>query len=98
MDGIVDIQLAQLAKRLAARDITLDVDAAARTWLANRGYDPVYGARPLKRVIQKELQDKLAQKLLSGAIGDGAVVPVTVADGALVVGAAAAQPAAAVVH
>ena len=66
MDGIVDIQLGLLAGRLAARDIALEVDADARTWLANRGYDPVYGARPLKRVIQKELQDKLAQKLLAG--------------------------------
>ena len=66
MDGIVDIQLGLLAKRLAARDITLEVDEAARTWLANRGYDPVYGARPLKRVIQKELQDQLAEKLLAG--------------------------------
>jgi ATP-dependent Clp protease ATP-binding subunit ClpB len=98
MDGIVDIQLGLLANRLAARDITLEVDAAARTWLANRGYDPVYGARPLKRVIQKELQDKLAQKLLAGEIRDGAAVPVTVEDGALAVGAAAPQPAAAVVH
>ncbi len=94
MDGIVDIQIGQLAKRLAARDIALEVDAAARTWLANRGYDPVYGARPLKRVIQKELQDKLAEELLSGDILDGSVVPVTVQDGGLVVGAGAAQPAA----
>ena len=66
MDGIVDIQLGILGQRLAARGITLEVDAAARTWLANRGYDPVYGARPLKRVIQKELQDPLAEKLLAG--------------------------------
>ena len=95
MDGIVDIQLGLLAKRLATRDITLEVDEAARTWLANRGYDPVYGARPLKRVIQKELQDQLAEKLLAGEILDGAVVPVTVDDGALVVGAPAAAPAAA---
>ena len=73
MDGIVDIQLGLLAGRLAARDITLEVDEAARTWLANRGYDPVYGARPLKRVIQKELQDKLASRLLAGEIRDGAV-------------------------
>jgi ATP-dependent Clp protease ATP-binding subunit ClpB len=93
MDGIVDIQLRLLRKRLAARDITLEVDADARTWLANRGYDPVYGARPLKRVIQKELQDKLASKLLSGEILDGSVVEVLVADGALVVGPrASARP------
>jgi len=98
MDGIVDIQLGLLQKRLAARDITLEVDAAARTWLANRGYDPVYGARPLKRVIQKELQDKLATELLSGKIMDGSVVPVTVHDGQLAVGDEAVKPKAAVVH
>ena len=98
MDGIVDIQLGLLAKRLAARDITLEVDEAARTWLANRGYDPVYGARPLKRVIQKELQDKLASEAprrrdprRRGGAGDGG------GRGARV-GAAAPQPAAAVVH
>ena len=98
MDGIVDIQLGILARRLAARGITLEVDEAARTWLANRGYDPVYGARPLKRVIQKELQDQLAEKLLAGEILDGAVVPVTVGDGGLVIGAPAAAPQAAMVH
>jgi ATP-dependent Clp protease ATP-binding subunit ClpB len=86
MDGIVDIQLGLLAGRLAARDITLEVDADARTWLANRGYDPVYGARPLKRVIQKELQDKLAQKLLAGEVLDGSTVEVSIADGQLAVG------------
>ena len=98
MDGIVDIQLGLLAKRLAARGITLEVDDAARTWLANRGYDPVYGARPLKRVIQKELQDKLATELLSGKILDGSVVPVTVHDGQLAVGDEAVKPKTAVVH
>ena len=99
MDGIVAIQVGILARRLAARDITLEVDDDARTWLANRGYDPVYGARPLKRVIQKELQDQLAEKLLSGEILDGATVAVTVGDGALVVGGAAASPRkAAAVH
>jgi ATP-dependent Clp protease ATP-binding subunit ClpB len=98
MDGIVDIQLGQLAKRLAARSITLQIDEAARTWLANRGYDPVYGARPLKRVIQKELQDQLAGKLLSGEILDGAVVPVSVSDGSLAIGAPAPAQPAAVVH
>jgi len=94
MDGIVDIQLGLLAGRLAARDITLEVDADARTWLANRGYDPVYGARPLKRVIQRELQDKLASKLLSGEVLDGSTVEVSVADGGLVVAPrATARPA-----
>ena len=69
------------------------MDEAARTWLANRGYDPVYGARPLKRVIQKELQDPLAEKLLAGEILDGAVVPVTAGDGGLVIGGPATAPA-----
>jgi ATP-dependent Clp protease ATP-binding subunit ClpB len=94
MDGIVDIQLGILQKRLASRGITLEVDETARTWLANRGYDPVYGARPLKRVIQKAVQDPLAEKLLAGDILDGSVVPVTVEGGEIVVGARAAQPAA----
>ena len=87
MDGIVDIQLGILAKRLAARNITLDVDEAARTWLADRGYDPVYGARPLKRVIQKAVQDPLAEKLLSGEVLDGALVPVTLGASGLEIGA-----------
>jgi ATP-dependent Clp protease ATP-binding subunit ClpB len=98
MDGIVDIQIGLLAKRLAQRGITLEVDADARTWLANRGYDPVYGARPLKRVIQKELQDKLATELLAGKIMDGSTVPVTVHDGQLAVGDEAVKPKSAVVH
>jgi ATP-dependent Clp protease ATP-binding subunit ClpB len=75
------------------------VSEDARTWLANRGYDPVYGARPLKRVIQKELQDQLAQKLLAGEILDDSLVPVTVKDGALAVGASAeTRRASAAVH
>jgi ATP-dependent Clp protease ATP-binding subunit ClpB len=99
MDGIVDIQLGILGKRLAARHITLEVDEAARTWLADRGYDPVYGARPLKRVIQKALQDELAEKLLAGQILDGAEVPVSAGPDGLAVGADAAIPARpAVVH
>ncbi|MGB0799521.1 MAG: AAA family ATPase, partial [Planktomarina sp.] len=64
MDGIVDIQLGRLAKRLAGRNITLHLDDAAKTWLADEGYDPVFGARPLKRVIQRALQDQLAEMLL----------------------------------
>jgi ATP-dependent Clp protease ATP-binding subunit ClpB len=98
MDGIVDIQLGLLEKRLAPRGIALEVDAAARTWLADRGYDPVYGARPLKRVIQKALQDELAGKILSGAILDGATVPVTAGPGGLVIGAGVDAPKAATVH
>ncbi|WP_378941435.1 ATP-dependent chaperone ClpB [Paracoccus sp. R86501] len=76
MDGIVLVQLARLERRLAARKITLDLNDAARTWLADQGYDPVFGARPLKRVIQRALQDPLAELLLSGDVLDGATVKV----------------------
>ena len=86
MDGIVDIQMARLLKRLASRKITLDLDEAARKWLADEGYDPVYGARPLKRVIQKALQDPLAESLLAGDILDGATVPVTAGAEGLIIG------------
>jgi ATP-dependent Clp protease ATP-binding subunit ClpB len=86
MDGIVDIQMARLLKRLAARKIQLELDDAARKWLADEGYDPVYGARPLKRVIQRALQDPLAEALLSGEILDGAVVPVTAGPEGLIIG------------
>ncbi|MGV6848621.1 MAG: ATP-dependent chaperone ClpB [Marinibacterium sp.] len=86
MDGIVDIQLGLLQKRLAGRKITLEVDDAARDWLADAGYDPVFGARPLKRVIQRELQDHLAELLLSGEILDGSTIHVTAAADGLVIG------------
>jgi len=85
MDGIVDIQLAILGKRLGGRKILLDVDEAAQTWLANQGYDPVYGARPLKRVIQKNLQDPLAELLLSGKVLDGAEIDISADDAGLVI-------------
>jgi ATP-dependent Clp protease ATP-binding subunit ClpB len=85
MGGIVGIQLGKLVKMLAERHITLELDEAARNWLAEAGYDPVYGARPLKRVIQQNLQNPLASKLLSGEISDGQTVKVTAnADGLLV--------------
>jgi ATP-dependent Clp protease ATP-binding subunit ClpB len=77
MGQIVDIQLARLAKLLEDRKITLDLDESARAWLADKGYDPVYGARPLKRVIQREVQDPLADKILAGEIPDGARVKIT---------------------
>jgi ATP-dependent Clp protease ATP-binding subunit ClpB len=80
MDGIVDIQLDILNKRLAGRKILLNVDKTAKTWLADQGYDTVYGARPLKRVIQKALQDELAEVLLSGELMDGAEVKVSAND------------------
>ena len=86
MDGIVDIQLAQLEARLADRKIGLALAEAARTWLADKGYDPVYGARPLKRVIQKALQDPLAELLLSGAVRDGSEVEVSAGPEGLIVG------------
>ena len=68
MSGIVDIQMSRLLKRLAGRNIRLELDDAARAWLAEEGYDPVFGARPLKRVIQRALQDPLAESLLSGEV------------------------------
>ena len=76
MDGIVRIQLHRLSSRLEPRKIVLDVSEAAMTWLADRGYDPVYGARPLKRVIQKALLDPLAELILAGAVKDGETLPV----------------------
>ncbi|MFO1058084.1 MAG: ATP-dependent chaperone ClpB [Dongiaceae bacterium] len=77
MTAIVDIQLKRLQHLLDDRKITLSLDDSARQWLANAGYDPVYGARPLKRVIQRELQNPLAGQILSGAIKDGDAVRVT---------------------
>ncbi|GAA3523212.1 ATP-dependent chaperone ClpB [Corynebacterium pilbarense] len=79
--GIVDIQLDGLAERLAARRLTLDVSDSAKSWLAERGYDPAYGARPLRRLIQQAIGDRLAKKLLAGEIVDGDTVHVDVADG-----------------
>ncbi|MGR3756216.1 MAG: AAA family ATPase, partial [Tranquillimonas sp.] len=103
MDGIVDIQIARLQKRLSGRKIRLDLDDSARKWLADEGYDPVFGARPLKRVIQRSLQDELAEMLLAGEIADGATVPVTAGADGLIVGDHVAAsnrrpPEAAVLH
>ncbi|HBZ44326.1 MAG TPA: ATP-dependent chaperone ClpB [Maritimibacter sp.] len=86
MDGIVDIQLASLAKRLAKRGLTLTLDEAAKIWLADQGYDPVYGARPLKRVIQKALQDPMAELILAGDVTDGDTVPVSAGPEGLIIG------------
>ncbi|CAN7424553.1 ATP-dependent chaperone ClpB [Rhizobium rhizogenes] len=77
MGAIVDIQLERLLKLLSERKIALELDQDARNWLANKGYDPVYGARPLKRVIQKYVQDPLAEQILSGQLPDGSRVLVT---------------------
>ncbi|MBN7459865.1 ATP-dependent chaperone ClpB [Mycobacteroides abscessus subsp. abscessus] len=79
---IVDIQLGQLQKRLAQRRLTLEVSAPAKKWLAARGFDPIYGARPLRRLVQQSIGDQLAKQLLAGEVHDGDVVPVNVsADG-----------------
>ncbi|MFG6567182.1 ATP-dependent chaperone ClpB [Sulfitobacter sp. 1A13679] len=86
MDGIVDIQMARLLKRLAGRKITLDLDDAARKWLADEGYDPVFGARPLKRVIQRTVQDPLAEMLLAGDVKDGDTVTVRAGADGLIIG------------
>jgi len=85
MKRIVDIQLKHLQKLLEDRKIVLKIDDTAKSWLANTGYDPVYGARPLKRVIQRHLQNPLATMLLSGAIKDGDTVEASVRDGQLVI-------------
>ncbi|SLI57387.1 Chaperone ClpB [Mycobacteroides abscessus subsp. abscessus] len=78
LEHIVDIQLEQLQKRLAQRRLTLDVTGSARFWLAVRGYDPVYGARPLRRLIQQAIGDTLAKELLAGTVTDGDTVKVGV--------------------
>jgi ATP-dependent Clp protease ATP-binding subunit ClpB len=78
MSGIVDIQLGYLRKLLGDRRIMLTLNDDAKKWLADKGYDPAYGARPLKRVIQTYLQNRLAQLILKGEIADGAAVAVGV--------------------
>ncbi|EKY26052.1 ATP-dependent chaperone protein ClpB [Brevundimonas diminuta 470-4] len=88
MGGIVRIQLARLEKLMADRRLTLALDDSALTWLADKGYDSVYGARPLKRVIQKELVDPMAKKLLAGEIEDGSVVAVSAGADGLEIGKA----------
>ncbi|MCY1669802.1 ATP-dependent chaperone ClpB [Novosphingobium sp. SL115] len=83
MAPIVEIQVARVAKLLKDRKITLDLSDAAKRWLGRVGYDPVYGARPLKRAVQRHLQDPLAEKLLGGEIPDGSTVTIDEGDGAL---------------
>ncbi|MFM6849978.1 MAG: ATP-dependent chaperone ClpB, partial [Terrabacter sp.] len=75
---IVDLQVRAFAARLSDRRITLEVTDAARQWLAERGYDPAYGARPLRRLVQREIGDRLARRLLSGDVRDGTTVTVGV--------------------
>ncbi len=86
MSGIVDIQLARLLKRLAGRKIRMELDDAAKVWLADEGYDPVFGARPLKRVIQRALQDPLAEMLLAGDVADGETIVVSAGADGLIIG------------
>ncbi|MBI1261602.1 MAG: ATP-dependent chaperone ClpB [Rhizobiales bacterium] len=92
MDAIVDIQMKGLQRLLADRQIEIHLDPAARSWLADAGYDPVYGARPLKRVIQRHLQDELADLLLMGEIKDGETVKVSAGvDGIIIDGHSEAE-------
>ena len=103
MAGIVDIQLHRLEQRLAVRKISLELTREAKAWLAEEGYDPVFGARPLKRVIQRQVQDPLAEMLLAGEILDGSVIRVTAGPEGLIIGDRVVQsrrerPQSAVVH
>jgi ATP-dependent Clp protease ATP-binding subunit ClpB len=88
MSGIVRIQLSRLEKLMADRRLTLSIDDGALAWLADKGYDPVYGARPLKRVIQKDLVDPIAKKLLAGELADGSVIAVSAGADGLEIGKA----------
>ena len=86
MSAIVDIQLSRLARRLNSRNIKIELDQSAKSWLANEGYDPVFGARPLKRVIQNAIQNPIAEMLLSGDIDDNDIINVTAGADGLIVG------------
>jgi ATP-dependent Clp protease ATP-binding subunit ClpB len=94
MGAIVDIQMARLQKLLDERKIRLEFDDSARRYLADKGYDPAYGARPLKRTIQKLVQDPLAEMILSGSIHDGETIPITATSSGLVIGDRAVSAAA----
>ena len=85
MGPIVDIQISRVQKLLADRKVVLDLTDAARAWLGRVGYDPVYGARPLKRAVQKYLQDPLADAILRGDVADGVTVKVDEGDGKLMI-------------
>jgi ATP-dependent Clp protease ATP-binding subunit ClpB len=83
MGPIVDIQLSRVRKLLADRKVKLELTDAARAWLGRVGYDPVYGARPLKRAVQKYLQDPLADAILRGEVPDGSTIMIDEGEGAL---------------
>jgi ATP-dependent Clp protease ATP-binding subunit ClpB len=93
MAAIVDIQLARLRQLLVDRKMTLELDRSATDWLAREGYDPVYGARPLKRVIQRSLQNVLAGLILEGAVNDGDTVQVSAGGEGLIINGHLAQAA-----
>ena len=93
MAAIVDIQLGHLLARLAERRIALKLDKAAKAWLADRGYDAVYGARPLQRVIQKSLQNPLAGLILAGKVADGEEVKVSAGPDGLTINGIKAEAA-----
>jgi ATP-dependent Clp protease ATP-binding subunit ClpB len=95
MGRIVDIQMGRLQKLLADRKIKLELDDKAKDWLGAKGYDPAYGARPLKRVIQKYVQDPLAEMVLSGKIHDGETVHITASNDGLMFNGEAAKAKAA---
>ncbi|MGB8621895.1 MAG: AAA family ATPase, partial [Paracoccaceae bacterium] len=86
MTEIVEIQLDRLMKRLAGRKVMLELDDGAKKWLADEGYDPVFGARPLKRVIQRALQDPLAELILAGDVMDGDTIHVSAGPDGLIIG------------
>ena len=92
MGAIVEIQLRRLEARLAGRKISLALDRPAKAWLANEGYDPVFGARPLKRVIQAHLQNPLAELILSGRVKDGETIAITAGVNGLIIGNYAPPP------
>ena len=94
LTAIVDIQLKRLEALLVDRKIELQLDEAARDWVAQRGYEPAYGARPLKRVIQRYVQDPLAEMILSGTVKDGDTVQVTAGADGLVINGEAVRDAA----
>ncbi len=85
MSAIVDIQIARLVQRLNDRKISLELDDAARAWLGDAGYDSAYGARPLKRIIQRNLQNPLAQLIIAGRLDDGETVRVSAGPDGLVI-------------